>query len=237
MQKMRKRGYSSVLVQLSLGCRYCTPTGSFNRSAWTWSAPDPMFSHNRRLTDSEVDFVSSVCASDSEDSTSEDDQTDSGRPGSRGRPSTQRQIGPQAKDSRSNGTFLARQASVHSASSHSRRSSPSKLASRRTFTRSRSPAVHPPQDNSVNGLNRPSSPSLFSRHRHVPVVAIRSLFPSTVCIPFCVPFARGVFKATFDTRQALENILLLCSVGAGIACCVFDNLLHMDKGLVDKDTA
>lgn len=47
------------------------------------------------------------------------------------------------------------------------------------------------------------------------MVAIRSLFPSTVCITFRLPLLRGVCKASFDTRQALENIILLCSVGYG----------------------
>ncbi|KAI0661565.1 hypothetical protein C8Q70DRAFT_663481 [Cubamyces menziesii] len=153
-------------------------------------------------------------SSDSEDITSDDDATDDGRLGSRGRPPEQRRIGPQPKENRGNGAFITRQGSGQSLSSGSRKSSPSRLYERRTFTRSRSPAVHSPPDNATNGGHRSSSPSVYMRHRHTQVVvAIRSLFPSTTCIPFRIPFVKGTFRASFDTRQALENMLLVCSVG------------------------
>ena len=160
-------------------------------------------------------FMPGTDSSDSEDLTSEDDLTDAARQDSRGRPPTQRQIGSQSqpKDAKgaATGTFITRQGSGQSLSSNSRRSSPSRLYERRTFTRSRSPAVKPPSDSVVNGMNRPASPSLFSRNRNNPPVAIRSLFPSTVCIHVRIPGTR--YKVSFDTRQALENTLLLCSVG------------------------
>ncbi len=148
---------------------------------------------------------------------SEDDPTDGGRSGSRGRQPAQRPIGPQSNEPRDNAApFLTRQDSTQSVSSGSRRSSPTrhKPYERRTFTRSRSPAVLPPE-RTGNGVNRPSSPSLFSRHRNAQMVAIRSLFPSTVCITFRLLLLRGLCTASFDTRQALENIILLCSVGYG----------------------
>ncbi|TBU49768.1 hypothetical protein BD309DRAFT_946679 [Dichomitus squalens] len=152
--------------------------------------------------------------SDSEDLTSAD-ETDVGHTQSqdpRGRQPTQRQIGSQSRrDSNGNNAFLTRQGSGQSLSSNSRRSSPSRIYERRTFTRSRSPAIRPPPDGAANGATRPASPSLFSRNRHNPVVAIRSLLPSTTC--FHVRLPGTTVKVAFDTRQAFENTLLLCSVG------------------------
>lgn len=168
-------------------------------------------------------------SSDSEDLTSEDNLTDAARQDPRGRRPTQRRIGqfqPNDTKGTGTGTFITRQGSGQSLSSNSRRSSPSRLYERRTFTRSRSPAVKPPSDSAVNGTNRPASPSLFSRNRNNSAVAIRSLFPSTVCIHVRIPGTRC--KVSFDTRQALENILLLCSVGysavkiQAYATCPFD---------------
>ena len=106
---------------------------------------------------------------------------------------------------------MTRQGSGQSLSGSSRKSSPSRLYERRTFTRSRSPAVKSPSDGAANGMNRPASPSLFSRSKHNSVVAIRSLFPSTTS--FHVRLPGLIVKVSFDTRQAFENILLLCSVG------------------------
>lgn len=154
-------------------------------------------------------------SSDSGGLTSEEEGTDTGPQDGRGRQPTQRQIGAHRKEhkgkTKSNGAFIVRQGSGQSLSSNSRRSSPSKLFERRTFTRSRSPAVKPPSDGAPNGAQRPGSPSLFSRNGRNPPVAIRSLFPSTVCFHVRIPGTR--LKVSFDTRQALENILLLCSVG------------------------
>ena len=150
-----------------------------------------------------------TCSSDSGGLTSEEEGTDTD---GRGRTATQRRIGTQKrKETKGNGTFIVRQGSGQSLSSHSRHSSLSNLHERRTFTRSRSPAVRPPSDGAPNGAHRPGSPSLFSRNKHNVSVAIRSLFPSTTCFHVRLPGAR--VKVSFDTRQALENILLLCSVG------------------------
>lgn len=150
-------------------------------------------------------------SSDSEDLTSQDDEANASGQDPRGRQDSQRHIGSQVKDSKGTESFIARQGSGQSLSSNSRRSSPSRLYERRTFTRSRSPAVRLPSDGSVKGSPRPGSPSLYSRNRHNPVVAIRSLFPSTACIHVHLPGTR--IKVSFDTRQALENTLLLSSVG------------------------
>ncbi|OJT04862.1 hypothetical protein TRAPUB_4434 [Trametes pubescens] len=86
------------------------------------------------------------------------------------------------------------------------------------------------------------------------MVAIRSLFPSTVCITFRLLLLRGLCTASFDTRQALENIILLCSVGYGavkirgfatgpfdadmwmsIGTALLPRLLYMDKSVLDKN--
>ena len=178
-------------------------------------------------------------SSDSEDLTSEEDDTDASRHDLRGRQPTQRHIGSQTRDGKGTETFITRQGSGQSLSSNSRRSSPAKLYERRTFTRSRSPAVKPPSDGAANGLHRPGSPSLFSRNRQHPAVAIRSLFPSTVCIHVRLPGTR--YKLSFDTRQALENILLLCSVGyaavkiRGFATSAFDPDMWISIGDVNAE--
>ena len=149
-------------------------------------------------------------SSDSGDLTSEDERTDTGGQNGRGRQPNQRQLGAQ-KEPKSNGAFIVRQGSGQSLSSNSGRSTKSRLYERRTFTRSRSPVVKPPSDGAPNGVQRPGSPLHFSRSKHNPPVAIRSLFPSAVCFHIRIPCTR--YKVSFDTRQALENTLLLCSVG------------------------
>ncbi|CAL1716843.1 unnamed protein product [Somion occarium] len=102
-----------------------------------------------------------------------------------------------------------------SPSGDSRRASPTRIRDRIPFTRSRSPMVKHSYDGNGHSLPlRPSSPSLFPRSRHSqPVQPLRHIFPATVSFSFRLPFSRTPWSASMDVRQAIENMLLVSSLG------------------------
>lgn len=87
---------------------------------------------------------------------------------------------------------------------------------RRTFTRSRSPAINASQNGfsfAGQATASGSSPSsLFSRQKVAPY-DIRHIMPSFIHATFRPPFSSTKWRLTLDVRQALENALLICSVG------------------------
>ncbi len=102
--------------------------------------------------------------------------------------------------------------STHSGGS--RRSSPTRVPGREPFTRSRSPVVHlPSMANGFTLPHRTASPSMFSRSRHAVLPRVQALLPGTINISFRVPFSKATWMVLIDVRQAMENILLLCSLG------------------------
>lgn len=138
----------------------------------------------------------------------------------RGRPESQHALGEAAKRvTRTVGNNTKRTKSNHRPSSSqsggSRRASPTRFREDIPFTRSRSPVVKLSLDgNGHNMPHRTSSPSIFSRSRHAqPVRTWRNIFPSTVRLSFRLPFSNALWTASMDVRQAIENMLLISSLG------------------------
>ena len=156
---------------------------------------------------------SDTCADD------ESDDTDEGTE-QRGRPLSQHAIGAPGRNAKSvtmqsAGHATAQPRAPSSGSGKARKSSPVKMH-RRTFTRSRSPAINAGQNGfsfAGQAAASGSSPSsLFSRQKIAPY-DIRHVMPSFIHATFRPPFSSHKWRLTLDVRQALENSLLICSVG------------------------
>ena len=156
---------------------------------------------------------SDTCADD------ETDDTDGGLE-QRGRPLSQHAIGTAGRNVKdlavqAAGSGTAQQRASSSGPSNARKSSPVKMH-RRTFTRSRSPAINAGQNGfsfAGQAAASGSSPSsLFSRQKMAPY-DIRHVMPSFIHATFRPPFSSNKWRLTLDVRQALENCLLICSVG------------------------
>lgn len=159
-------------------------------------------------------------SSQSSDSSSEDSDSDHPSQPPRGRTDSLHSIGSSTtrRSLISNGTHK-RQSSPNphssSQSGSSRRSSPVRARQRIPFTRSRSPAVHihTPLNGSGPPLpDRTSSPTLFSRSKHAHLTRLRHLFPGQINLNFRFS-ASTAWTVSIDVRQAIENCLLLCSLG------------------------
>ncbi|KAI0077875.1 hypothetical protein K474DRAFT_1706914 [Panus rudis PR-1116 ss-1] len=103
-------------------------------------------------------------------------------------------------------------------SGDSRRNSPSRMRERVPFTRSRSPAVAVTADGNGHFLpplpHRTSSPSIFSRSRHSNSLRpVAYILPGSISLTFGLPFSITRWTVSMDVRQAIENLLLLCSLG------------------------
>ncbi|KAH8100919.1 Fph type histidine kinase [Cristinia sonorae] len=151
------------------------------------------------------------------ESSSDEYDTDEGIQRARGRTESRHGLGSSTMPLlKSSGTPSSKRIGKHrmssSQSSSSRRSSP--VRGRVAFTRSRSPAVRLAfmENANISMQHRTSSPSLFSRTKHLPS-RIRDVFPSTVGYTFRLPFSKAVYTMSMDVRQAIENLLLLSSVG------------------------
>ncbi|KZT07712.1 uncharacterized protein LAESUDRAFT_724708 [Laetiporus sulphureus 93-53] len=159
--------------------------------------------------------------SNSDDSSDDDsDVTDDGLQQSRGRPLAKKAAGNSKKIKGAAGNAdkaAGAQPPPRRTGSARRGESPVHLHQRRTFTRSRSPAL-----NAANGFHfgtsihppRPSSPSLFSKPSPT---EIRNLFPSFLHLTVRVPFSPARWRVTLDLRQAAENSILICSAGYAAA--------------------
>lgn len=155
---------------------------------------------------------SDTCADD------ESDDTDEGLE-ERGRPLGQHAIGTPKRIAKGLPVQNTASSTVHqrassSGPSNARKGSPVKMH-RRTFTRSRSPAINAGQNGFSFGQvaasgNSPSS--LFSRQKIAPY-NIRHVLPSFIHATFRPPFSSSKWRLTLDVRQALESCLLICSVG------------------------
>ena len=166
-------------------------------------------------------FAPRTCSSGSDDSSSDGTDTDEGIQQARGRTESRHGLGNGSKQPllKSNGaasnkrTGKARGSS--SQSSSSRRSSPVGGRERVAFTRSRSPAVRLMfKDNGHWSLpHRTSSPSLFSRTKHLPPPRMRYIFPASVSFNFRLSLSKAMYTVSMDVRQAIENLLLLSSLG------------------------
>lgn len=97
-----------------------------------------------------------------------------------------------------------------SGSGGSSKSSPAKMPERLPFTRSRSPAVH-----AFGFPHRTQSPSVGTRAKQTVPTRTHHLLPGAVNIRFRIPFTVPYWMVSIDVRQAVENCILLASLGYG----------------------
>ena len=97
-----------------------------------------------------------------------------------------------------------------SGSGGSRKSSPTRLAERQLLTRSRSPAVH-----AFALPHRTQSPSVGTRAKQMLPIRTHYLLPGIVNLRFRIPFTMSYWMVSIDVRQAVENCILLASLGYG----------------------
>ena len=177
-----------------------------------------MFANSRKFRYNSC-TVFNAASSQSESST-DDSDTDHAPQPPRGRTDSLRSIGSSTarRSLISSATSTCkRQGSpvprTSSQSGSSRKSSPVRARERIPFTRSRSPAIHTPLNGTGHTLpHRTSSPTLFSRSKHAHLTRLRHLFPGQINLNFRFSSSTA-WTISIDVRQAIENCLLLCSLG------------------------